>query len=184
MSHSFVMRFLLALFLLSSAAFAECTPLPDRTEALDAVYDRLSEARNDMEARAINGELWEIWLDAPDEVAQAMLDRGMALREGFDFRGSIEALDELIAYCPDFPEAYNQRAFAAFLARDFDRALTDLDVVLETFPRHLGALSGKALTLIEMGRREEAIPPLQAALALNPFMSERFLLDELLGEKI
>ena len=178
------MKTLLALLLTTGAAYAECTPMPDRTDVLDAVYGRLSDARNDMEARAINGELWEIWLDAPDEVAQAMLDRGMALREGFDYLGAIAALDELIAYCPDFPEAYNQRAFAAFLARDFERALADLDVVLQSQPRHLGALSGKALTLIEMGRRDEAIAPLQAALALNPFMSERFLLDELLGEKI
>jgi hypothetical protein len=43
---------------------------------------------------------------------------------------------------------------------------------------HLGALTGKALTLIAMDRRDEAQDVLRAALAINPWLSERALLDE------
>jgi hypothetical protein len=45
-------------------------------------------------------------------------------------------------------------------------------------PVHLGALTGKALTLIAMDRRDEAQGVLRTALAINPWLSERALLDE------
>lgn len=51
-------------------------------------------------------------------------------------------------------------------------------------PTHVAALSGKALTLIGMGRDKEAQIVLRAAHALNPWLSERRLLVEPEGEEI
>ncbi|WP_375281598.1 tetratricopeptide repeat protein [Pseudooctadecabacter sp.] len=41
----------------------------------------------------------------------------------------------------------------------------------------MGALTGKALTLIELDRNEEAQEVLRAALRINPWLAERALLD-------
>ena len=158
-----------------------CPPAPDHSAAIAAIEDALKLSENEMAARALNNQLWELWLDAPDAIAQEMLDDGMARRGVYDFLGAREVLTALIAYCPAYPEGYNQRAFVNYLAQDFEAALADLDVVLGMQPNHIGALSGKALTLIGMGRAEEAQAPLRAAVKLNPWLQERALLTEPVG---
>lgn len=101
-----------------------------------------------------------------------------------DLLGARDALDTLVAYCPEYAEGWNQRAFVHFRVQDYEAALADLDMAQELNPRHLGVLTGKALTLIGLGREAEAVPVLRAALALNPYLSERALLDRILGEDI
>ncbi len=172
------MRILSVLLCLSSPAFGEdCPAAADHGAAQVAIYEGFLAATTEAEARALSSQLWLMWLEAPDARAQEMLDRGMQQREGFDFAGSRRTLDGLVDYCPDYAEGYNQRAFASFLSQDFQSALLDLDVTLSINPRHLGALSGKALTLMGLGREEEAQTVLREALKLNPWLSERSLLS-------
>ena len=109
---------------------------------------------------------------------------GMRRRELADLPGSIQVLDELVAYCPDYAEGYNQRAFANFLRRDLDAALPDLDRALELNPTHLGALTGRAMTLMGLGRIDEGQADLRTALGLNPWLAERSLLIEPEGSDI
>lgn len=142
------------------------------------VEELLAETRradSEAEARVSANKLWELWTDAPDEIAQAMLDRGMARRQGADFLGALADFDELVDYCPEYAEGYNQRAFVNFLRRDYVPALADLHRTLELAPNHVAALSGKALTLLGMGKVEDARATLEAALALNPWLPERRL---------
>ena len=73
----------------------------------------------------------------------------------------------------------NQRAFIYFLREDFAAALPDLDRTLVLSPRHIGALTGRALTLSALGRNAEATLSLRQALELNPWLSERHLLPVL-----
>ena len=49
---------------------------------------------------------------------------------------------------------------------------------------HLGALTGKARTLIELDRSDEAQDVLRTALAINPWLGERALLTEQLETDI
>ncbi len=87
----------------------------------------------------------------------------------------------MVEYCPDYAEGYNQRAFASYLAQDFASALVDLDRALEIVPNHIAALSGKGLTLMGLGRNEEAQEALRAAVEMNPWLQERSLLIEPIG---
>jgi len=135
-------------------------------------------------AQSLSAELWEIWTDAPDARAQEMLDRGMQQRRAFDFAGSVETLDELVAYCPGYAEGWNQRAFAKFLQQNYGEALEDLDRALEINPKHVAAMSGKALTLMGMGRVKVAQGVLRDALDLNPWLPERRYLVEKPGQDI
>ena len=158
------MKWLFPLVLTAPAAFAEtCPPLPERTAELSSSYADLAATGGEAEARVLNQQLWEIWTVAPDAKAQELLDEGMRRRGVYDFLGARDVLDTLVEYCPDYAEGYNQRAFASYLRQDFDAALVDLDRTLDINPRHIGALSGKALTLIGMGRNDEAQVVLRAA---------------------
>jgi tetratricopeptide (TPR) repeat protein len=171
-------RLIYLLILLPGYALADCPPVADHSAALDRLAERAQSAGNDMEGRRISGEMWKIWLDAPDDTAQAILDQGMTRRESFDFLGALSSFDRLVAYCPHYAEGFNQRAFVHFLTRNFEKALADLDAALAINPAHVGALSGRALTLLELGRLDEARDQLNEALAINPWLSERFLLKK------
>jgi tetratricopeptide (TPR) repeat protein len=179
------MRLIIALCVLASPAFAaECPAVPDHTVAVDSIIADLRIARDQTEASQLTDVLWRIWMAAPDEAAQTLLNRGMQKRVEADYTGSTAILDELVAYCPKYAEGYNQRAFTKFMAQDYAAAIADIDAALAIEPHHLGALTGKVLSLIGLDRMDEAQVILRQALALNPYLSERRLLIEPEGEDI
>ncbi|WP_233270430.1 tetratricopeptide repeat protein [Chachezhania sediminis] len=152
-----------------------CPAAPDHRAELDALIARTQAAQTEGQARAISGQMWEFWADAPNEQAQAILDRGMSMRRSFDLLGALAEFDRLVDYCPDYAEGYNQRAFVSFLQQDFMTALADLGRTLDLSPRHIGALSGRALSLAALGRIAEAQLALDRALELNPWLPERHM---------
>ncbi|QFT64448.1 tetratricopeptide repeat protein [Roseivivax sp. THAF30] len=166
------------------AALADCPPPPDHSEEISAILDRIQTVDREMDAQVLSNELWELWTDAPDEPAQELLNSGMRARGSYDFLRAMDAFDRLVEYCPDYAEGYNQRAFVSFLREDFAAALPDLERALELNPRHVAALSGKALTLMGLGRDAEAQAALRAALDLNPWLAERYLLSEPPGQEL
>ncbi|MEJ8561567.1 hypothetical protein QTO30_10300 [Yoonia sp. GPGPB17] len=176
------MKWILPLCLCAAPAFGQtCPPVTDNSQRIAEIVVALGAARGEGDARVLTQELWEMWTDAPDEIAQAMLDEGMSRRASFDFLGARDVLDRLIAYCPEYAEGYNQRAFANYLSQNFEAALVDLERTLEIVPNHIAALSGKALTLMGLGRNDEAQLVLREAVRMNPWLQERALLIEPIG---
>lgn len=173
------MRYVFIAFLLSAPAWAEtCPPAPDISIDLRALIDDANAAPDERDGQAVSAKMWQLWLRAPDATAQEVLDRGMRQRSGFDFAGAYESFDALVDYCPDYAEGYNQRAFVSFLREDYETALIDLEQALHLSPDHVGAQSGRALTLMNLGRRDEAREQLEQALENNPWLSERHLLAD------
>ena len=179
-----MMRLTVLALCLAGTASAECPPAPDIIDAESALLEQVQAAGNEFQARPHSLGLWQLWTTAPDETAQALLDRGMDARASWDFLAATEAFDRLVEYCPNYAEGYNQRAFVNFLREDYAAALVDLDRAIELSPRHVGAISGKGLTLIGMDRVDEAQVVLREAVTLNPWLSERHLLIEPPGEKL
>lgn len=164
--------------LAAGQALSACPDAPDHGAAIDKLIESAQAARSQGEAREVSGRLWELWTDAPDEIAQAMLDAGMRKRLSYDYFGALSDLDKLVEYCPDYAEGYNQRAFVNFLRQDYAPALVDLDRAIALSPKHVAAISGRALTLLGLGRIDEARDSLREALALNPWLSERALIEK------
>ena len=154
---------------------SDCPPPPDHGEQLDALIAQVQTAADAEAARDLTNQMWALWADAPNDQAQEILDRGMTRRSGFDLLGAIQDFDRLVQLCPSYAEGYNQRAFAHYLRQDYGAALVDLDAALVLSPRHIGALSGKALSLYGLGRLDEARIALSRALELNPWLPERGL---------
>lgn len=152
-----------------------CPDLPDRSADMAALVEAARAAPNEMEGREIGRQMWDIWAVAPDEQSQAILDRGLARLSGYDHLGAIADFNKLIAYCPDYAEGHNQRAFAYFLMGNFEEAVISLDRALTLNPDHVAARAGLALSLMQLGRLDEARVELLAALNLNPWLSERTL---------
>jgi tetratricopeptide (TPR) repeat protein len=155
---------------------ATCPAVPNRDADTADIYRDLRISRDETDARILTDQLWRIWLEAPDERAQDLLDEALRLQRAANFDGSIAILSDLIGYCPDYAEGYNQRAFGHFLKGDYASALLDLEEALLRDPRHLGALTGKALTQIGLDLNDEAQYTLRLALRINPWLAERRLL--------
>ena len=178
-------RRLLPLVFSATAAFADgCPTAPDHEAALDALYEQVQSAPNEMMARGPARQMWQYWLDAPDEPSQTMHDEGMRATRVGDYLRAIDRFNRLGSYCRFYAEGYNQRAFVHFLRGDYAMVLPDIDQAIALNPRHTGALTGKALTLIELDRAVEAQLVLRDAVALNPWLSERFLITEPEGDDL
>lgn len=175
-----MMRIIIAVICMgfASPALASCPAPADIAAEETRLFETAKSADSHSEGQSVTRELWQLWATAPNEQAQALLDRGMSARSSYNFLAAIDAFDRLVKYCPDYAEGYNQRAFVNFLREDFKNALVDLDEALMRNPRHVAALAGKALTLIKLGRDEEAQKVLREAVKLNPWIPERGLLKE------
>ncbi|MFD1508889.1 tetratricopeptide repeat protein [Lacimonas salitolerans] len=178
------MKHIAILLCLATPALAECPAPPDHDVAIARLIEQLRAAPDQASAEPLNARLWELWTDAPDAAAQEVLEAGMRRRANYDFTGALAQFDRLVDYCPDYAEGYNQRAFVNFLRQDYAAVLTDLDAALELSPTHVGALSGKAMTLMGMGRTDEGQDVLRQALGLNPWLAERAMLIPRPGEKL
>ncbi len=161
-----------------------CPEAPDHSAEIEQILAALQAAPTQIASVPLSNRLWELWLDAPDEPSQSMLNEGLRARGSYDFLRAMDRFDALVAYCPFYAEGYNQRAFINFLREDYAAALPDLDRALALNPDHIGALSGKALTLLRMGREDEGQAALRAAVALNPWLGERALLRPAPGEEL
>ncbi len=179
------MKWILPLCIFAAPAFSEaCPPVADHSLRLSEIVAELGQSRGEGEARVLTQEMWSLWTDAPDGTAQSMLDEGMQRRSNYDFLGARNVLNRLVEYCPSYAEGYNQRAFASYLGQDFASALDDLDRALEIMPNHIAALSGKGLTLMGLGRHDEAQDALRSAVEMNPWLQERSLLEYPIGTDI
>ena len=153
----------------------------ERSERLDTyrdrLFDRLKNAMTEAEGRAIENAIWEMWMaDAPTADIGRDVEDAMDARESYDFDRALSLLDGVVAVAPDYAEGWNQRAFIRFLKEDLDGALADLDRALELEPRHFGALSGKAIVLMQQGRVELGHAALREAVDIHPWLKERSML--------
>ncbi len=171
------MRILIALALVAGPAFATECPAPADTSAeLAALFEKARAAPNFQAGRVVSDKMWKVWLRAPDDAAQEVLDRGLRRRDAYDFLGAMAEFDRLVDYCPNYAEGFNQRAYIHFLREEYEAALVDLDAALALQPQHVAAQSGRALTLMNLGRIQEARAQLLEAVENNPWLSEAALL--------
>ena len=183
MGKKFIAGLLFAI--VAAPAWAQsCPPVDPQSARFEQLLAQVQQAPSEAASRQFSGDMWRIWLTAPDARAQDMLDFGLARFRAFDFARAQASFDALIEYCPDYAEGYNQRAFVHFVQQRYALALRDLDLALARNPRHIAALSGRALTLLDMGREAEGQAALREALKLNPWLVERRRLSEVPGKKI
>lgn len=161
---------------LSSPGLADETA--DRA-ALDQLFAELRVAPDAETAHAIDQKIWTYWTTPSNtQLAQRMVDvmdaRGMG-----NLKLAIDLLNQLVLDYPDYAEGWNQRATLYFMVGDYEASIADCGRVLELEPRHFGALSGRAMMYLQMGKRSLALRDMAAALAIHPFLNERRLFPEL-----
>ena len=69
-------------------------------------------------------------------------------------------------------QAWNKRATAYYLARDFERSIQDCQKTLELQPNHFLAMSGMGLCYAGMERWDEAVHWFQQSVNVHPHMDQ------------
>ncbi|WP_191059644.1 tetratricopeptide repeat protein [Geminicoccus harenae] len=138
--------------------------------ALADLFARLRGA-DAVEAPAIEAQIRAIWYRHPDRIATSLLDEGVVLLSDRQWSAAYRRFDELVQRAPDFAEAWNQRATAAFLLDELDTAVRDIQRTLALEPRHFEALARLGEALLKLGQPEVALRAFEAALAIHPTMA-------------
>ncbi|MEM5581862.1 tetratricopeptide repeat protein [Roseibium sp. AS2] len=164
----------LAMMLLSAALMTPAASAASRKEAL---FEALKNAPSEIEAEKIENEIWKSWFEAaPNPEIQARLEEAMSRRHAYDLAGARALLDKIITEAPDYAEGWNQRAFVLFLQGNYEASLEDIARALALEPRHFGALSGKAMIFMTLGRVKLGQQALREAVEIHPYLKERTLL--------
>lgn len=157
-----------------------------RARQIDELFARLKTAKLEQDGDEIVSQIWKLWLQSGDPGVDAKMQH-VVLVMGQVPALALPILDDIVRQKPSWAEAWNKRATVLYLIGEYDRSLADIDRVLALEPRHFGALAGIGLIRIEKGETREALAAFRRALAVNPFLKERFgivpALEKELGEK-
>jgi len=136
--------------------------------ALSDLYRQLLNAPDGATAASLESRIWQVWLKAPDERSQALLQ---SVSQSMDLRNYEEALSlssELVELYPAYAEAWNKRATVYYLMSDFDASVSDILETLKREPRHFGAISGLGLIFSRSGKLDEALGAFEQVLEISP----------------
>jgi tetratricopeptide (TPR) repeat protein len=158
-----------------------------RAQRLDELFGRLKSTKDESDGDAAVAEIWTLWQRSGTPELDLLMERVAALIGQGLVPPALPLLDDMVARAPEWAEAWNKRATALYLAGEHDRSLADIDRVLALEPRHFGALAGMGLIRMARGQYREALAAFRRALAVNPFLKERFelipALERMVGEK-
>ena len=135
-------------------------------EALEAL--RSGDRARIAEAEAA---LWAMWCRSGQPEHDALLAQGVAALERRDFVAALKVFTRLIDAAPDWAEAWNKRATARYLARDFAGAIRDCEATLARKPHHFGALSGQGLCHLALEQYAPAAALFRRALSVHPSLA-------------
>jgi tetratricopeptide (TPR) repeat protein len=151
-----------------------------RKQRLDALFERLREAREAEEAEHIALLIEGLWLQSSSDTANLLMQRAVASIGAQQFPLALSLLDKLVLLEPDWAEPWNQRATVRFMIGDLDGAMTDINHVIRLEPRHFGALTGMGLILQREGFGKRALEVFNKALSIYPLAPDiRTLADKL-----
>ena len=141
-----------------------------RASVLDNLFKSLKETESLQSAQSIERAIQSIWMRGDSDTANLMVSWGMRAMRADDPERAVRFFSSAIEQEPEFTEAWNKRATAYFVMKDFQSSLEDIRVVLAMEPRHYGALAGLGIIMRQTGRDAEALQAFRAALAVHPHL--------------
>lgn len=148
---------------LAYGRLAEVGTLEDVPVLLAALWDE-EELIRGMAEQAV----WGIWMRTDDPAADPMFQTGIQLLTEDKPEQALETFNQVIAFKPEFAEAWNRRGDAYQFMGDEDRALADYDHVLRLNPYHFGAMESCGQIWLDRRNYRKAAEYFRRALEINP----------------
>jgi Flp pilus assembly protein TadD len=175
------MRHVLALLalLLAAPALAQ-----SNTAELDTLFAKLRDPATGAEVLSIEQKVWAIWMTSGTKEQNERLAEAAQVMGTGQGKIALAILDDLIKDAPSFAEAWNKRATLHYLMGHYQASLDDIVKTVDLEPRHFGALSGRGMVLMKLGKNAEALAAFKEALAVNPNMVGAKLSIEALEKQV
>ena len=171
-----------------AALFAVTLPGPataDQTDPrLSSLFGRLQTTKDAVEGTALTRRIWGIWYRSGRADIDELVHRGRALMAQAQLKAAVAVFDRVTERAPQFAEGWNRRATVRYLIGDYKGSLADIVRTLALEPRHFGALSGRGLVYLKLGRERDALRAFRDALAVNPHLSSTRINIRLLRERL
>jgi len=141
----------------------------DQTDpALEPLFEQLQNATTNDQAKAIEEQIWQIWLATDDKNAAALMSQLTYAMSLGQYELALELCNQLVDSSPEFSEAWNKRATVQYLLGNHGLSVADIKQTLVLEPRHFGALSGLGLIFMASGNYDAALDAFNAVLAISP----------------
>jgi tetratricopeptide (TPR) repeat protein len=137
---------------------------------LDGLFARLQATSSPAEAQAAQQQIWQIWTESDDGMADRLMRGGIEALAAGQHELALQFFDRLVERAPDFAEGWNKRATVLYLLADYTASVLDIERTLELEPRHFGALSGLGMIYDAIGEPAAALRSFEAAVAINPHL--------------
>tara|TARA_Y100001970_G_scaffold225864_1_gene279075 strand:- start:1299 stop:1847 length:549 start_codon:yes stop_codon:yes gene_type:complete len=151
--------FLISIFIFSTA----------HTLKLDTLFEKLSKANNLNEAKILEEEIWDNWLNNPNsEYLTDKLENATFSMNHQQYQIALKLFTDIINEDPNWAEGWNKRATLLYIIGNYEKSLEDIEKVLEIEPRHFGALSGRAQIYFSQQKYEKALKDLEKVKSIYP----------------
>lgn len=139
-----------------------------RAEELPALFEQLLVATSPSEASEIESQIWQLWLEAPDDSSEFLISQVSLAMEAGQMELALKLSTQLIDGTPDYAEAWNKRATIYYLMGNNELSVADIRETLALEPRHFGAISGLGLIFMREQNLEAALQAFEQVLAISP----------------
>jgi len=136
---------------------------------LNGLFIELQSKNNQYNYEALIGRIWDIWLKPEDIMIDRDFQIGLSLMKKFQYKQSIIFFSRVIEKNPNFAEAWNKRATAYYLIRDYEKSISDINYTLILEPRHFGAMDGLGMIFIKSKRYSQALEIYREILKILPY---------------
>ena len=146
----------------------------EREGELNNLFKQLKNSQA-TQAIEVENKIWKIWVTHPTNDRKGfrlteLLDQGSLLIDRRQLKKAYQIFSQIIAADPKWSEAWNKRATALYLMKQYQSSLDDINITLTLEPRHFGALTGQGLNYIELKQYEKAIESYKAAQKIYPLI--------------
>jgi tetratricopeptide (TPR) repeat protein len=141
----------------------------EKSKALADLYAQLAAADSEETAKKHASAIERLWRVSGSDTVTLLISR--ATKAISDKRHTLaeKLLDRAVALAPDYPEAFNQRAYMHFTQNNYHAAVGDLRRVLALDPNHYKAMEGLAQIWRETGNKKGAYEVMRQLLDVHPF---------------
>lgn len=168
-------------------ALSGAAPADQNDPRLGPLFAKLKATGDPQEAAKITREIWALWFETDRPAVKELIRRGQVHLQLNRVAVAAELFDHVVKIAPGFAEGWNRRATVRYLQGDYQGSLKDIERTLKLEPRHFGALSGRGLVMVKLGRDRAALAAFREALAINPHLANARtnirILRKKLGEK-
>lgn len=137
-------------------------------ETLNSLFDDLRKQPRISAANRISRKIWTEWGKSGSDSIDLLMQRVSESMASKQNNVALDLLDQIIILAPEYAEGWNRRATLHFALKEYGRSISDIERVLELEPRHYGALSGLAVILQGLGRKEKSLETWYKVLEIYP----------------